>query len=300
MIGSVFTDPQHAQLDIHDFNTDPYYCLCSFLFPIELEHEWLGIELDISGDLSSQWAPHPSLGVPFYTSHKAKLFAITYRSAHPPFTLLLPLSTVLSHVYAIQTDRTCIVAISRDIPWELWGSNGTRLAQLTHLSYTWIRRAFGQQFVQGARTALDPVHFEVVRLYDLNQWSLKHALSSVNAGDKHNTQILLKATALDGDNFSPPITTSFPCRIRFVELKLDFQAMMMHEDGFIAVSVSKEPLPNAVVSLIACFACSTVERIFICLLFNIFATQFTLGSWMWRQLIVYHTPQLSYLHGRVA
>jgi len=234
MIASVFAHPQHATLDIHDFNTDPAYCICSLLFPAEHAREWMGIELNISGDLSSQWAPHPSLGVPFYSSHKAKLFAITYTSDQcPSFTLLLPLSTVLSHVYAMQASKT----YNFTVPWEDWGPNGTRLVQLAqHTSPTWIRRAYGQRFALGARAPLDMFSFEAVRLYDLNQWSLRHALLSDEPCGKNNTQILLETTGLDGDNFLSPVVTSFPCQIRFADLKFNFHAIMMHEDGFVAVS----------------------------------------------------------------
>lgn len=241
MIACVYPPPRQSRLDIIDFEKGSDCPICSFLFPEE--RDWLGVEIDISGDLSSQWAPQPSLGVPFYTSHKAKLFAITYSSVqHVSFTLLLPLLIVLFHIGVIQASETPDLVT---VPWESWGPKGTRLVKLTrHTSPTWIRRAYGQRFVMGARPPFDIYSNEIPRVYDLNQRMLKRlATSSGEAGDKHNVHTVLsdkEATALDSDHFISSIATFFPCQFRDLDLKVKFHAIMMHEDGFIAVSVSKE------------------------------------------------------------
>lgn len=216
---------------------------CSFMFPA-LQDLVTVISITIRGDQSSMHTPHPASKVPFYTSHENKVLAISYmflaanRTYH--YLLLVPQSTITNRAFSAEAQSHRL-----QIPWECWGTQGTRFIELSSpLNDTWVRCAYGQKFVIG-HPQPGPQEFEEVQLYDFNQFALKKARS--NGSNDHNAETLLRHSEVVSEVFLSPVLTSAPCQIRKFKLPLrytigdrlaPYRSIMLNEDGLVAVSVS--------------------------------------------------------------
>jgi hypothetical protein len=247
MVASLGATPLHASLSIYDLNLTPTDAgICTFLLPqVRDQSSMLTTTISIGGDQSCLWVPHSSLKVPFFTSHKNKLFAITYSSNGEAcrlfYVFFVPISTILKHVHAIRAgEADCNI-----IPWDEWGVRGARFLHPEYNpSSSWVRCAYGQEYVMGDQY-LPPRGYKTVRLYDFNSLSLKRALSSVGHTDDRK-EIIADTTGVEVETFEFPIFSSLPYQVRTVQLPARrgdgmqtlYTAMMLTEDALVAVSVS--------------------------------------------------------------
>ena len=107
MVASLGAITYCSSLNIYDLSLPTSGKVCMLLLPqVHRQLSLLTTEINMSGDQSCQWAPHSTLKVPFYTSHKNKILGIMYMSNegshHTSFVLFVPISTILMHVHCSQ------------------------------------------------------------------------------------------------------------------------------------------------------------------------------------------------------
>jgi hypothetical protein len=244
MVASLGATPLHVSLSIYDLSLPrDDMGICTFLLPqVRDQTSMLTTEVHISGDQSCLWAPHSSLKVPFFTSHKNKILGITYSydgETSVSFILFMPISTIFKHVHAIQTgEEDCNL-----IPWDEWGICGARFLDIGYNpSPTWVRCAYGQQYVISDTRSRG---YETVRVYDFNPLSLKYGLVSMEDKGDHS-DVLAHTTRIEAEPFAFPVLSSLPCQVRAVQLSPRndgpfpfYTDVMMTEDALVAVTVSR-------------------------------------------------------------
>ena len=242
--------------------------LCSFRYTV-FSSTFTPITILLRSDPSPDWAPHPSLHVPFSVSRKDRLFVATIwmLEVHVPICLLslFPASTLLGKIEGIPAGET-----RRRFTWDEWGPSGSRLllAPSTHTS-VWVCYVYGMTFAMAYRQGSQ----KMIVTYDFNQLEVRRraaaakynqdvvggnsgggdasavgangVVRAIEGGErapvKSRETLVTEATKLiHARIFTTPVQTALPYRMKRTQLfgvegEGHFAATMISEDSLIMV-----------------------------------------------------------------
>ncbi|TCD69894.1 Amino-acid acetyltransferase, mitochondrial [Steccherinum ochraceum] len=215
--------------------------VCEFALP--RQHATSDIfAIALRSDPAPGWKPPASLSVPFHKARNERLFVLSIWFAGDgqikPLLLFIPSFTLFRHIDRVGSGDD---AIGRQVPWQDWGPEGTRILPVTiQHSSVWVCYVHGMSFVsiggvnQGQATALN--------IFDFSPLALKKAKQEgQTAGDDERgfPKLVDKETHVgSNDMFEGRVATSLPFRLQgfnIPEDARDARAAMMSEDNLILV-----------------------------------------------------------------
>lgn len=182
------------------------------------------IDLMIQTEPSTSWAADHNLDEPFTTSHSDRLFVVslrrweTFQATEATFMLCFLLSTILDLM-----ERPPDGTKDRTIVWDKWGPDGTRMLRVSQLPDPWVCYVYGQRCV--IQTC--PTRCQILDFNPL--CTSPDRITDEKTVDKRRRLFL------------HPVTTSAPFGLLSVAISPS-AAVMLAEDGIVAVSVSSGPV----------------------------------------------------------
>ncbi|KZT29319.1 hypothetical protein NEOLEDRAFT_1128037 [Neolentinus lepideus HHB14362 ss-1] len=175
----------------------------------------------------------PNQDVPFHIGSANRVFVVTFTAAsrrvHAPVTMFIPLQTMLNF-YAQGR---------REVPWEEWGREGTRILGALRTSPHWLCYIYGPKFVHRSVP-------EEIEVYDFNILALRRMQAASDVPE--NVKIITEPSTFEHSAvFNEEITTSAPYMVTTARLperlaEDPFCTPMLTEDNLFFITRREDSL----------------------------------------------------------
>lgn len=243
------TRPALAVLDFQGNPTpNSHPIVCVFLLPDVAENELIE-DLLIRSDPAPGPKESSKYQVPFSIAPDNRLFVITlsFLTAQMSTTLFVPLSTFLPYL-SRESEGVPLGCHSQqvDVPWEEWGSHGSRMDMLPLVGSGWAWPCYvhGSRFVC-PHAAVHSSRHRFIDVFDFNPVPIRRLVQTADGVDDPdeldtNFQLVLEPVTISASEiplFADNVTTHLPYRLMRSREKVLFDAVMLTEDNLVTVTV---------------------------------------------------------------